>query len=200
MLTRNEFINKHYGIDISGNDLESSIYTFERKTTKLITKTKPTEFEYHMDVLCPDWESVEMKQLFHIEKVDIDNPSLCICTQKITDVCYLQHPSLAHCIQVGNECVKKINFELSISSKLKLAKKRKEKKELEKQLERQRIMDLEIEEMRKRHEELRIERERNYRKCIDCHKFQIDIKEPEWNIRCKECYIKNKSSFKRLTF
>lgn len=205
MLTRQEFINIHYGIDLSGNDLESSVYTFQRKTNKLITKNKPSEFEYHMDVLCPDWESVEMKQLFHIEKVDIDTPSICICTTKISDVCYLQHPSLDHCIQVGNECVKKINLELSLHAKSKLDKKRKEKKDLEKQLERQRILDLEIEEMRKRNEELRIERERNNRQCIECHYFRINITEPEWKTKCLMCYKKSKVNvadliYKRFTF
>lgn len=41
--------------------------------------------------------------------------------------------------------------------------------------------------------------ENNYRRCINCHLLNINIEEPEWKEKCKNCYIENKNQYFRHT-
>jgi len=109
--------------------------------------------------------------------------STCICGQRIAEICYLYKDGDIKLI-IGNVCVKKhiiTNKNHPLHKKYKkVRKKLKEQKKINKK-------------KKEEYEKLISE----FRKCMDCNKFNIPINEPSFKKTCKDCYIsKNKS--KRL--
>lgn len=149
-MNREELLRDYFHIDVdsSGNEdcnqfkyRDTNHSYWKRVVPRLITSTKKTEFDLIMNTLLPDWETD--KSLFSLEHVAYRPHSLCICTKEISDVCLLKHPSLAdgHGLQVGNNCVHKINPELakratSIHNKMREERRiQREEDEFQKELE-----------------------------------------------------------------
>jgi hypothetical protein len=116
-MNRDELLLGYFDIDVSGNDDDGLNQHYIRVNPELITKNKATEFIFVMDTLLPEWntDSLEGGQSkFTLEGVAYDqNRQMCICTQPITDICYLRHPLLNISLQVGNTCVHKVSPELA---------------------------------------------------------------------------------------
>jgi hypothetical protein len=179
-MNREMLLTEYFGVDVSGNDIDGLKEHYVRVNPRLITKNKSIEFLHVMDTLIPDWKIEGMIQgRFTIEGVNYANDALCICTQCITDICYLKHPKLALSVQVGNVCVGKISPELQ--------------KEAESLVRR----------MKKAEKDEKKRREEN-RRCMDCNQYNIPNPEPEYKKRCLACYVAHKQTqepvYKRLTY
>lgn len=137
-MDKTELLEKYFLIDVdcSGNwdcnkygYRDENVSYWRRKVSSRITKTMKTEFELVMNTLLPNWESD--RTLFSVQSVTYRPDSLCICTHCISDICLLKHPDLAdnHGLQVGNDCVHKINPELAKEASKLFNKMRDERRE-----------------------------------------------------------------------
>jgi hypothetical protein len=132
-MDRITLLKEYFMTDTSGNELDGIREHYVRVNPRLITKDKSTEFNYVMNILFPNWRILNMKggHLFTIRDVDDSiEKRICICTQCIVNLCYLEHPSLELSVQVGNECVGKIDKKLQKESEQLLRLKKKKDKEL----------------------------------------------------------------------
>jgi hypothetical protein len=209
-MERDELLSQYFNTDVSGNDTEGIKKHYVRCIPQLITKNKALEFEYVMDILIPEWrKDKELMQggaegPFTIEKVDYDN-TMCICTQKISDICYLSHPLLKKSVQVGNHCVGKISEELeNEAAKMQRLKK---KQELDARIKKWNSYQNKLMSYHRAREE-RLDRERDeivsrverehdiyllsqiFRTCNICKCYNILNNEPSWKVNCYKCYKK----------
>jgi len=207
-MNREDLLFLYFNIDSSGNDIDGYHNHYIRVREDLITKNKKTEFLHIMDTLIPEWiEDGMVGGKFSIVGVDYKGDQLCICTQCITDLCYLKHPVLPYSVQVGNVCVGKISPILQREAEGLL---RKKKKEIEEEKQRQQkikwkeynktIKDYHLT-LEKERDELveRVEQEHDqyilrelFRACKTCQCFRISKDEPGWMINCKTCHNKKK--------
>jgi len=109
--------------------------------------------------------------------------STCICGQRIAEICYLYKDGDIKLI-IGNVCVKKHIITNKNHPLHKKYKKVRKKIRTEKEINKKK---------KEEYEKLISE----YRKCMDCNKFNIPINEPSVKKRCKNCYISINES-KRL--
>jgi len=109
--------------------------------------------------------------------------STCICGQRIEEICYLFKDGDIKLI-IGNVCVKKHIITNKNHPLHKKYKKVRKKIRTEKKINKKK---------KEEYEKLISE----YRKCMDCNKFNIPINEPSVKKRCKNCYISINES-KRL--
>lgn len=162
MYLKEEILDQYFNIDVSGNATDGYYNYYRRVNPKRITKTQSTEFKEIMDILIPSWETD--KELLKLKHVEVSPNQMCICTQPISDICVFTHPSLPKGLQIGNNCVEKIDANLA---------------------KRARKMQEAIKKKRKEEEE----HKKRYRECIECKKFNIPIEEESYKIRCKSCYF-----------
>jgi hypothetical protein len=167
MLSSNELLERYFDKDVSGNEIDGQFEYFKRIDPKLITKTKRTEFNYVMDLLIPTWKEEQLDTWKIANTSYLHEKVMCICTQEITDTCFIEHPDLPFALQVGNVCVDKINKELGSKAKSLLAKQKLEYKKQEKLKE-------------------------THRECITCSKYVILKTEPIYKKQCKPCWKKDK--------
>lgn len=134
-MNREDLLLRYFMIDVSGNEIDGFREHYVRIRDDLITKSKKTEFLHVMDILIPEWrEDGMIPGKFSITDVNYKDDQLCICTQCITDLCLLKHPTLPYSVQVGNVCVGKISPDLQREAESLL---RKKKKEIEEENQRQ---------------------------------------------------------------
>jgi hypothetical protein len=156
-----------------------------------------------MDKLIPewrtDWELIRSGfgkcGRFYIERVAYEE-TICICTQRITEICYLRHTTLDKSVQVGNHCVGKIHSGLEEDAKkLHRIRKKEEDEKLTKKI-RERIDQLD-----KERDELVAKVEKQYddyilgqlfRECITCNTLKIVKTDPSWKTQCRDCYVNKK--------
>lgn len=78
-----------------------------RENNKRFTSTMTKEFVYVLSTLFPEWNNDEWKAVHFYKK---EKNSYCICSNPITNICLIEHIPTNTIIQVGCECVKKINL------------------------------------------------------------------------------------------
>jgi hypothetical protein len=200
-----ELLQDYFSIDVSGNE-ERLEGHYIRTNPELITKNKSSEFIYVMDRLIPTWKEDHLiggTNSFKVVDVAHATNVMCICTQPITEICYIKHPSLDRSVQVGNNCVEKIHSALKEQAeKMQREKKKKEKKELEERIykwtkyqvrlkQQHEIRVKEQKELRKKFNELKsrvstlefiIE---NMKPCTNCKSWKIKDNRP----LCRNCYF-----------
>ncbi len=161
-----KLVMDYFGTDVSGNETDGLKGIQKRINPKLITKNKSTEFEHVMDILIPGWRREHHEAgFFEIVGSVINSDEMCICTQRhIKELCYVKHNSLPFSLQIGNECIKKINNELYQEAKDRITQKKKEAKKLV-----------------------------THRRCEDCTLPIIPKTDPSWKIRCLDCWKKMKN-------
>lgn len=187
-LTKNELLSYYFGIDTSGNQIDTLNEHYIRINPTLITNNKNTEFLLVMDTLIPEWrqdKELMVAGRFSIDRIAYDEEALCICSQPIKEICYIKHTTLDKSVQVGNHCVGKIHKDLEKESeKLHRIRKKEIKKEQERKLDEER-------------DELvaRVEKEYDlfvlrqfFRECKSCNQLNISKEEPIWKSRCFHCY------------
>ena len=200
-MNRVQLLSNYFSIDASGND-DGIQEHFVRTNPKLITKSKAHEFKLIMKLLIPSWKEdadlLDTGNDMPFTIIDVAHKSnvLCICTQPITEICYIKHPLLEKSVQVGNTCVGKICLELKKHGKKMHAEK---KKRLTKE-ENDRLDDLvaKVEQEQDEQMELRVKfdalKQRlniaeyiimNMKPCSDCKVLKLDNR-----LRCKPCYAK----------
>lgn len=137
------------------------------------------EFDYILTSLLPDWKTDCKDKLFDGD-IDIDHydedatGQLCICTKDISRICVIKHRNYNTRIQVGIDCIEKINPELY-----------KKATAIQRQYKKQKKLEIE------------------FRKCITCNEYNISKDEPDWKKDCVNCFkinlIKNKD-FSNTTY
>jgi hypothetical protein len=199
-MNKEDLLLYYFSKDVSGNEIDGMKEHHIRTNPKLIKKNKYDEFEYVMDILIPEWRrDKELMRAgygeggFHIERVAYEE-TICICTQPITEICYLKHITLDKSVQVGNHCVGKINKELEEEAKRlqRIRKKEIEAKRKQEMIERIKQLDKERDEL-----VAKIEKEYDdfvlsqlFRECITCKKLNIVKTDPTWKKQCRNCYKK----------
>ena len=142
----------------------SQIDYIKRVEHKLIKNNMKQEFDYILTSLLPKWKEDCVNRLLDgaIDIVHYDEDStgqLCICTKDITRICIILHKGYNTRIQVGIDCIEKINPELYKKATT-MERKYKKQKNLENE----------------------------YRKCDCCDEYKIKLTEPIWKKDCINCY------------
>ena len=149
------------------------------------------EIDTNYSLFKNDYEEHHFTDCNVVERMNIINDtsgndfdSTCICGHIINKICYLRKDGEKKLI-VGLDCVEK-NIIKNDKKHILYKKLKKIKKKIKKQ-------NKIIKETKEEYEKLISE----FRKCMDCNKFNIPINEPSYKKSCSDCYIsKNKS--KRL--
>lgn len=144
----------------------------------------------------------------------IDNITNCICGVNIKYKHYIKNKITGNIYILGSICINNYNKKdknkngvfnnnKSISDKIKELQKtncdicnkmvinidnhKKSKKHINKELEKKRLEEIEIQRL----EELK----NNYRECVSCKKYNIEIKKPKYYKFCLECYKKKINNY-----